>query len=117
MKAINSQGQVINLPDPSQEQVAAAQAKAAALVASRPMWIDAVTFLGRVTLDEYTLIRQAAAAQLESGNGQLELWIDNVRAAGKVDVHGVATKTAKAALVNAGLLTQQRADVIFADAS
>jgi hypothetical protein len=70
-------------------------------------------FIARFTPQEYAAIRQAAAAQLAQGNGQLSMWIDTALASGFVDPSLASAHAAKAALVSAGLLTQERADVIF----
>ena len=68
-------------------------------------------------LAEYTAIKQAAAAQLAGGNGQLEHWLDMTR----TSPHGInpadpATIAAIAALESTNLLTAARAAVVFAAA-
>jgi hypothetical protein len=79
-----------------------------------PVYRSAFALLGRLTLAEYTGIRQVAAAQLAAGNAQLEQWLDMARTAPNgVNLVDPLTVAAKAALVAAGLLTQPRADAIF----
>lgn len=70
---------------------------------------DGADFLARLTDAEYGAIL-AAAAQ----NVQIARWLDIFRLRGGIDVTGSTTLAAKAGLVAAGLLTQERADVIFA---
>jgi hypothetical protein len=72
--------------------------------------IDGVTFLSRVTDDEYLAITAAGRT-----NGQIGKWIEMLRLRGDIDVSGTTAQAAKAGLVAAGLLTQDRADVIFAN--
>jgi len=77
--------------------------------------VSASTLLGRLSVAEYTAIRQAAAAQLAQGSGQLEQWLDMARVADRgINLYDPVTTAAKAALVAAGLLTQSRADAVFA---
>jgi hypothetical protein len=71
--------------------------------------IDGVTFLGRVTDQEYAAVL-AAARQ----SPQIARWLDILRLRGEVDVAGSTAQAAKAGLVAAGLLTPERADAIFA---
>lgn len=72
---------------------------------------DGAEFLGRVTDDEYAAII-AAAAQ----NAQLARWLDIFRLRGEIDVAGTTAQAAKAGMVALGLLTQERADEVFAPA-
>jgi hypothetical protein len=74
--------------------------------------MDGVTFLARVADGEYQAIA-AAAAQ----NAQIARWIEMLRLRGDIDVNGATAQAAKAGLVAAGLLTQERADAIFAPPS
>lgn len=71
--------------------------------------IDGVAFLSRLTDPEYSAITQAAAA-----NVQLARWIEQLRLIGYVNITSDAAIAAKAALIADSLLTQQRADAIFA---
>jgi len=71
--------------------------------------VDGLIFLSRVTDDEYAAITAAGRS-----NASIGRWIDMFRLLGYVDVNGTTAQTAKAGLVSAGLLTQERADVIFA---
>jgi hypothetical protein len=71
--------------------------------------IDGVSFLNRVTDQEYAAVL-AAARQ----SPQIARWLDILRLRGEVDVAGATAQAAKAGLVAAGLLTADRADVIFA---
>lgn len=68
---------------------------------------DGAEFLERVTDDEY-------AAITSSGNVQVQRWLDVFRLRGEIDVAGTTAQAAKAGLVALGLLTQARADIIFA---
>jgi hypothetical protein len=76
-------------------------------------WVPATVLLARIA-PEYAAIRKAAADALEAGHGQLMMWIDTLTAQGGCDLEADNTKAAKAALLSAGLLTQQRADAVFA---
>jgi hypothetical protein len=97
-------------PRPTDAQIATA----IAALPPAPVYVAASTLLGRLSLAEYTGIRQAAAAQLAAGNGQLEQWLDLARTSvAGIDLTDPATIAAKAALVSAKLLTQARADAIF----
>jgi len=79
-----------------------------------PVWVQTFALLGRLTPKEYTAIRQAAAARLAAGDGQLEQWLDMARTAPNgVNLGDPATAAAKAALIEAGLLTPARADAVF----
>lgn len=71
--------------------------------------LDGVEFLSRVTNAERAAIKAAAAA-----NADIDLWLEIFRLRGEIDVAGTTALAAKAGLVAAGLLTQERADVIFA---
>jgi len=68
---------------------------------------DGATFLSRVTDDEY-------AAITASSNVQVRRWLDIFRLRGEIDVTGETALRAKAGLVALGLLTAERAEVIFA---
>ena len=70
---------------------------------------DGVEFLGRLTDDEYSAIIAASAKSV-----QLARWLDIFRLRGEIDVTGSTAQAAKVGLVATGLLTQERADVIFA---
>lgn len=70
---------------------------------------DGADFLARLTDAEYGAILAASAQSI-----QLSRWLDTFRLRGEIDVNGKTALAAKARLVNAGLLTPERADVIFA---
>lgn len=70
---------------------------------------DGADFLARLTDAEYGAILAAA-----SGSIQIARWLDTFRLRGEIDVTGSTALSAKAGLVKAGLLTPDRADVIFA---
>lgn len=74
---------------------------------SAPVVWSALEFMERFTKQERNNIR-AAAKQ----NADLEDWLDLLRAAGEVNPEDQRTIDGLAALVAAGLLTQQRADAI-----
>ena len=67
-----------------------------------------------LTAAEHTALMQAATAQLAQGNGQFLRWLDLARASGRVDISDSATVAFKSALVSSGVLTQPRADLVFA---
>lgn len=69
---------------------------------------DGTDFLGRVTDEEYTAITG-------SNNVQVRRWLDTFRLRGEIDVSGKTAQAAKAGLVALGLLTKDRAAVIFAE--
>jgi hypothetical protein len=69
---------------------------------------DGAYFLSRVTNDEY-------AAITESTNVQVRRWLDVFRLIGEIDVNGTTAQAAKAGLVALGLITKDRAEVIFAE--
>lgn len=71
--------------------------------------VDGGVFLERVTDAEYAAVTAAAV-----GSVQLQRWLDQLRMLGYVDVASASAVAAKAGLVSAGLLTQDRADAIFA---
>lgn len=75
--------------------------------------IQAPDFINRFTNQEYSNIKNTALAQMQQGNSQLQKWIDIATAEGFIDLNRQATKDAKAALIQAQLLTQERADLIF----
>lgn len=79
----------------------------------RSQWLPATVLLNRIA-PEYAAVRKAAADALQAGNGQLMLWIDTLTAQSGCTLNAPATLAAKAALVQANLLTQQRADAVFA---
>lgn len=76
--------------------------------------ISATAFLARFTDQEYSAIITAANAELAQGGAQLYRWIETVRASGVVYPAGEQAGLARAALVGAELLTEERAEVIFA---
>lgn len=71
--------------------------------------IDGADFLARLTDDEYAAILAASAQSI-----QLARWLDTFRLRGEIDITGSTAQAAKAGLVKGGLLTSDRADVIFA---
>ena len=80
-----------------------------------PVYIPTATILGRLTTAEYTAIMQAAASQLAAGNGQLALWLDMARTSQKgIDPADATATAARAALIQAGLLTSARDAIVFA---
>lgn len=66
-------------------------------------------FLARLTDAEYGAILAASTQSV-----QLARWLDIFRLRGEIDVTGATAQAAKVGLVATGLLTQERADVIFA---
>ncbi len=71
--------------------------------------LDGRVFLARLTDAEYTAIIAASI-----GNIQLARWIEMLRMVGTVNVTDAVAMEAKAALVAGGLLSQSRADQVFA---
>lgn len=78
-------------------------------VAAASSIVQGPAFLARVQDAELAII-EAAAVQ----NAQLQRWMEDLRLKGIVDVVSAEAVAAKAALVAAKLLTQDRADLIFA---
>lgn len=114
-KALNAAGQVIEFPDPTPEERAAASARKVSRDAGKPKPpVHGLDFLKRLQSVEYAAILTASQTQLAAGNPQLALWIDMLRVNGEIDVKSSDAIAAKAMLVAAGLLTQQRADLVFA---
>lgn len=74
-----------------------------------PPVINGADFLARVTDDEYAAVISAANA-----NPMLGRWLDILRMRGSIDVSSEATQRAKAYLIAQYVLTQGRADEIFA---
>jgi hypothetical protein len=72
------------------------------------------TFLARLTDAEYIAIKRAIATQITAGNATVARWYDRVSTAGGIVTTDPSTATVKAAAVTASLLTQQRADIVFA---
>lgn len=70
---------------------------------------DGANFLARLTDAEYGAILAASTQSV-----QLARWLDIFRLRGEIDVTGSTAQAAKVGLVATGLLTQERADVIFA---
>lgn len=107
-------------PAATSEQITAAQAVAAAFdptaaANQTPVYVPGATMLARLTSTEYLAIMQASAAQLTAGNPQLSQWIDQVRLARQgVNLSDPVTLTAEATLISSGLLTSDRAAVVFA---
>jgi len=71
-------------------------------------FVDGAEFLASVTDQEYATI--LAAAQQ---NVQIARWMEILRLRGVIDVKGRTALDAKAGLVAFGLLTAERAEVIF----
>lgn len=71
--------------------------------------VRGLDFLARLTDAEYGAILAAASQSV-----QLARWIDMLRLEGQIDVAGAAAVAARAAVVQAGLLSADRAAVIFA---
>lgn len=97
-----------------QSQISALQAENDALKSPplevRPSSLfDGADFIARITDAEYSAILVAASKSI-----QLARWLDIFRLRGEIDVTGSTALSAKAGLVKAGLLTPDRADVIFA---
>lgn len=81
-------------------------------VRSKP--VSGLVFLARLSDAEYAAILGASQQGLAGGQPQLVRWIDMLRLAGQINLQGDDALAAKAAVVAAGLLTQERADEVFA---
>jgi hypothetical protein len=68
---------------------------------------DGADFLDRLTNEEYEVITASTDVQMRR-------WLDIFRLRGEIDVTGVTAQAAKAGLVALNLLTQERADELFA---
>lgn len=76
---------------------------------------DGADFLARFTNAEYGAILSASLVMPPTKQSiQIAIWLDTFRLRGEIDVTGSTALAAKAGLVKAGLLTPDRADVIFA---
>ena len=75
--------------------------------------ILAADFISRFTDMEYSNIKKAALAQMDQGLAQLQKWIDVATTDGYIDLNRLATQEAKTALIQANLLTKERAEEIF----
>ena len=71
--------------------------------------VDGVSFLARVTDQEMAAVLAAAAQNI-----QIARWVEQLRMLGEIDLDGATAQAAKAGLVAAGLLTAERADIVFA---
>jgi hypothetical protein len=100
--------------DISDAEIARRKAAADARRAAMQPPLAGDVFLSHLTDLEYAGIIGAANAQLATGNAQLYRWIETVRATNRINLAGSEAQTAKAALIAAGLLTQERADLVFA---
>lgn len=100
---------------PSQDEVDAVTAEQldAAQLAKRPV-VPALEFLDRLTDEEYAAVIAAAEEARAGGDVQLSRWIDAVRVNKDVDVRSARVLAAKAALIEMGLISAERAEVIFA---
>lgn len=107
-------GVLIDTPNLTPEQQAAGAARKKQREAAEPKRVDGLTFLARFTAAEYAAVILAAQQTLAAGNAQLSLWVDMLRVNGAIDLNGEAAQAAKARLVEAGLLTRERAELIFA---
>lgn len=76
--------------------------------------IDGADFLARLTDDEYGAIVSASMPGSGPQWRAIAKWLDIFRLLGEIDVTGATAQAAKAGLVAAGLLTADRAGVIFA---
>jgi hypothetical protein len=97
---------------PDDDFAALLNAQLAADRAKTPPPMDGVTFMGRFTDAELQAIYAAAASSI-----QLTRWIEMLRLRGEIELAGSTALAAKAALVAAGLLSQDRADAVFAPTS
>ena len=113
MKALVN-GQLVDVSDPTAEQIAAAQQA----INNRPPKpakpISGTEFLSRLTAGEYAAILNAAHNQLSANQPMLSIWIDTLRLRGNIVVTDQSAIEAKAFLIAQNLLTQERADLIFA---
>lgn len=71
--------------------------------------IDGADFIARLTDEEYGAILAASAQSV-----QLARWLDIFRLRGEIDVTGSTALAAKAGLIEAGLMTEARANQVFA---
>jgi len=112
MKALIN-GVLTEVADPTVEQMSIGEAAAAnRVVPAKP--IGGVKFLQRLTPEEYAAILNAARTMLINAQPQLSIWIDTLRLKGFIVVTDQAAIDAKAFLIAQSLLTQERADIIFA---
>lgn len=82
---------------------------------ARPSMISCDVFIGRWTRAEYALLWQRRATAITNGGAAMDLvkqW-DQAMVRGSINTVAQVTLDFKAAIVSAGILTQQRADAIF----
>lgn len=80
----------------------------------RPQIVQGLTFLNRLTDEEYGGILGAAQTTFEKGDVVLMRFIDALRVNGQLNVGDEAAHAAKKLLIENKLLTQERADAVFA---
>lgn len=99
-------------PAPTQKEIDAA----IAVLPPAPIYLGSSVMLARLTPAEYAGLIKASLSNLTTKNdGQLSRWLDMVRTQPQgIDLNDPVTQAAKAALVSAGILSQDRADAIFA---
>lgn len=100
------------MPDPSatQPQIDAGNNVIATIPMSTPTTLAVVDWIGRFTNAEY---RVATAQTWRQTGGNAKNW-DVVAFAGSIKMSKKSVTTLKTSLVTDGILTQARADVIFA---
>lgn len=79
-----------------------------------PTVVSNSTLIGRLTGVEQVAIYKAANTAMVNGNASYMLWLTASNARGTIDLADPATIAVKAAIVTAGLLSQARADAVFA---
>jgi hypothetical protein len=72
------------------------------------------TIISRLTDLEYTGVKKAIAAQVQANNATVPRWYDLAQGKLTIDLNDSMTITIKGLLVSSGLLTQARADAVFA---
>lgn len=75
--------------------------------------VSTSVLFGRLTAVEMQTIVKAANAQMVAGNPQYLFWLTTAKSAGFVDLASADTQAIVAAIVAAGVMTQNRANVVF----
>lgn len=79
-----------------------------------PRTISALAFRRRFSNQERAAITLAASRGLEAGDATLQLWIDDLNAAGSIDLDLATVAEGLQALVQAGLIADGRVSEILA---
>lgn len=77
--------------------------------------ITALTFRRRLSAERRAAITMAASMAMDAGDATLQVFLDDLAAAGKVELDGIETIAGVAAMLAAGLITSGEAVALRAD--